>query len=257
MTADANADDAVTPLVLVIPTLNEEAALPVTLAAIAERLDREHPIVVADCGSWDRTTAIARRHGCYVVSGPTLTGRGTALRAGADFALDTFPDAGVIWLLHADTLPPRTGDAALLQHLSDNPGTAGGAFQQRFDTEGLTPAQRRGLRFVSFCNRMRYRVSGTYFGDQGLFVRADVLRAIGGVPENALFEDIELCRAIKKHGRLDLLPARIVTSPRRFVDNGILKQVADDWRPLRKHRRGRLSTQDTDAYNQVNRGTSL
>ena len=54
-------------------------------------------------------------------------------------------------------------------------------------------------------------------------------------------EDAHLCKAVRRHGTLRLLPQAMLTSPRRFHNGGILKTLAFDtliwgldlfgWRP--------------------------
>jgi glycosyltransferase involved in cell wall biosynthesis len=70
---------------VVIPTLNEEEALPGVLAAIPR--DMVHSIIVADSGSTDRTVERARAAGARIVS-ESRHGYGRACRAGADAAGD-------------------------------------------------------------------------------------------------------------------------------------------------------------------------
>jgi glycosyltransferase involved in cell wall biosynthesis len=59
---------SVTTIDVVIPALDEERALPHVLAAIPRPLVRR--VVVADNGSRDRTSAVARAHGAEVVHEP-------------------------------------------------------------------------------------------------------------------------------------------------------------------------------------------
>jgi glycosyltransferase involved in cell wall biosynthesis len=70
---------------VVIPTLNEEEAIPGVLAAIPPGIAYE--IIVADSGSTDRTVARAQAAGARVVS-ETRRGYGRACRAGAEAAGD-------------------------------------------------------------------------------------------------------------------------------------------------------------------------
>jgi glycosyltransferase involved in cell wall biosynthesis len=80
---------------VVIPALNEEASLPLVLAAIPRGVVSE--IVVADNGSTDDTARVAREHGARVVHA-TARGYGSACLAGIA-ALDA-PD--VVAFLDAD-----------------------------------------------------------------------------------------------------------------------------------------------------------
>src|SRR5712692_10852200 len=74
------------PLVaVVIPTLNEEAAIAGVIAAIPPGI--VDAVIVADSGSTDRTIERARAAGARVVS-ETRRGYGRACRAGAEAAGD-------------------------------------------------------------------------------------------------------------------------------------------------------------------------
>ena len=72
-------------IAIVIPTLNEEEAIPGVLAAIPSGI--ADSVIVADSGSTDRTVERARAAGARVVS-ETRRGYGRSCRAGADAADD-------------------------------------------------------------------------------------------------------------------------------------------------------------------------
>lgn len=70
---------------IIIPALDEEAGLPVTLdalAAVADQFDGPLEILVIDDGSRDGTAAIARDRGARVITHPKPAGYGAALKAG-------------------------------------------------------------------------------------------------------------------------------------------------------------------------------
>ena len=198
---------------------------------------------MSDSGSTDGTAELARAAGCRVVAEPSVTGRGSALRAGVAAAACASEasasggstSGGVVWMLHADCLPPPAATASMRRALAD-PAVAGGAFGQRFNTSGCGRGARHLLRFVVFWNRLRYRLTGTYFGDQGIFARGEALAAAGGVPALDLFEDVELIRRLRRVGRVVLLPERMTTSPRRFLANGPIRQLLRDAWMLARHR---------------------
>ncbi len=56
-------------LSIIIPTLNEEKYLPLLLNSIKKQSFTDYEIVVADAGSEDRTTEIAKEYGCRVTAG--------------------------------------------------------------------------------------------------------------------------------------------------------------------------------------------
>ena len=224
-------------IIVVIPTLNEAETLPRLLAALAAQAPPVDPgcVFVTDSGSTDGTPALARSLGCTTVCDPAVTGRGTTLGSGVAAAVTAASDAGVVWMLHADCLPPEGGAAAIRRALAD-PAVVAGAFGQRFEMRGCGRWARHRLRFVVFCNRLRYRLTGVYFGDQGIFVRPEALAAAGGVPPWDLFEDVELVRRLRGVGRVVLLPERMTTSPRRFLANGCVRQLLLDAAMLLRHR---------------------
>ncbi|MEM9420633.1 MAG: glycosyltransferase family 2 protein [Planctomycetota bacterium] len=228
-------------IAVVIPTLNESANIAEVIRSLAP--GQPDLIVVADCDSADDTADLARDAGAHVITNAGLRGRGAALQAGAKYAASHLPGADAVWFLHGDTLAPAEWRSAIEAVLAD-PAVVGGAFTQRFSftpSPGETPTswvQRRLLRFVIFCNRTRYRLTGIYFGDQGIFVRPDALARAGGVPQSPLMEDIDLCLALKRHGKLRVSPVKLSTSPRRFLKHGVIRQLLHDWLLLTTHRLG-------------------
>ena len=70
---------------VIIPALNEEAALPAVLDSLRRNVP-DYDVVVIDDGSTDRTVAVARGAGVTVVSLPYNMGVGTALRTGFRYA---------------------------------------------------------------------------------------------------------------------------------------------------------------------------
>lgn len=213
-------------LTVVIPTWNEAASLPATLETLAARAAGPLPeVIVADSGSTDGTPELARRLGRELfpafrlveVRGPR--GRSTPANSGAALAR-----GDVVLFLDADTLLPPGYDRLVAAALA-RPGrrpTVAGAFEFALDGPELR------LRLVEIVDRIRYRISSFHYGDQGVFCRTAAFRAVGGFPETGLFESAELCRALKRLGRVALVREPAVTSARRFQDGGILTVFVHD-----------------------------
>lgn len=204
-------------LSVVIPTLNEAAALPATLAH-AGAVPGVTEIIVSDGGSTDATERVALARGVQWVTG--ARGRGAQLRRGAERAT-----GDVIILLHADTwLPPDAGTAITTALNSPAPAperaqapVVGGGFQKTFrDAPWLLRSTARWRSAVYF------QITGRLFGDQAIFVRREILTLIGGVPDLPLMEEFALCRALQKHGRLTLARSTVSTSARTFQQRGVL-----------------------------------
>ena len=176
-------------------------------------------MIVVDGGSRDATAQRAHQAGARVlISAP---GRARQLAAGAEAA----GDADALLFLHADSRLPRGWAGRVASALAD-PGVAGGAFAFRF-------AQRSALlRFVELGVRLRLAVAQLPYGDQALFVRREVLRALGGVPQAPIMEDLDLVRGMRGHGRLALLPEPVTTSARRYQARGVLRTMLRNWLAL-------------------------
>ncbi len=207
----------------VIPTLDEARALPDAVAAL--RLQPEvTEIIVADGGSTDDTARIAEALGCRLVPAPR--GRGQQLQAGCAAAT-----GDVLWMVHADTGVAPGAGAALLRCLRD-PLVVGGGLWKRFRNP---PLVMRGSRLRCW---LRLWWNGRILGDQTFFVRRDALDAVGGVPPQALMEDVELSRRLRRVGRLALAGATVTASERRFLRHGIWRTYWTMWKVCRAHRRG-------------------
>lgn len=243
-------------IAVVIPTLNESDNLPVTVSRLRLALagagpkHADAPIVVVDCGSSDGTPETARALRCAVIEGPTLTCRAAAMNAGAAWAGDR---VDVLWFVHADTHVGPRCCRELLGALR-RPGVVGGTFDFAWRAAGCGRLhQRLVMAALRLGNRLRYRVTHNFYGDQTLFVRRDAFAAVGGYPDRLLLEDIAICRALKKRGRLVIAPSIVHTSPRRFVDNGILRQWLFDMLLLACDRVGIEPRTLHLRYNSVNR----
>lgn len=206
-------------LSVIIPTLNEVEHLPATVASLRGNAVRggPHEIIVADTGSTDGSQELSLDLGLKLVRCVNpLPGRASAINQGAASAT-----GDVLLFLDADTSLPKGYDESLEEVLMSC-GVVGGAFEFTLDGEEF------GLRVVEILNRLRYRVRQRYYGDQGVFVRADVFRKIGGFPERRLLETAYFCNAVKKVGKLRLIKKSVKTSPRRFLAGGIYRVFAHD-----------------------------
>jgi rSAM/selenodomain-associated transferase 2 len=188
---------------VVIPTLDEAERIRALLAAL--RRERElAEIIVADGGSSDGTAALAASMGARVIA--DARGRGAQLRAGAAAA-----NGEILLFLHADSVFPPGGIAAITAALDRAPRAPGGNFRVVFDGDGgfdrwLTKAYAWVRRFA------------LYYGDSGIFVRRRVYDAIGGIKPIALMEDWDFVRRLERAGpTLFIDDPPLVTSSRKFA----------------------------------------
>jgi hypothetical protein len=134
-------------------------------------------------------------------------------------------DAEALVFLHADTRLPEGWDAAVRGALAD-PETAGGAFAFRFAPAPAAGAVARLLlRLVERGAATRVALLRLPYGDQALFVRRAALERAGGLRETPILEDLDLVAAIRRAGRLATLALPVATSPRRYLEAGVLRTV--------------------------------
>lgn len=201
-------------LSVIIPTLNEASELPETLKR-AQAIPEVREIIVVDAGSSDDTQAIAREHDCTVIE--CEPSRGKQLRLGAQRA-----SGEVVLFLHADTWLPENAGAVISETLA-RPLVVAGGFYKRFRDSGALPGSRlRCWLLWALTNRL--------FGDQAIFVKRDVLEQCDGVPDVPLMEEFELCKTIASNGRISLASATVLTSARKFREEGMLRTY---WRMAR------------------------
>ncbi len=206
-------------LSIIIPTLNESAYLKSTVTAVQEHATAsiKNEIIVVDTGSIDGTLELARSLGVKLISeSKTPRGRAWALNRGAKEA-----KGDVLLFLDADTLVPVGYDGAIDRVLSCR-DAVGGAFEFALD------GKQWELRIVEWINRSRYRIRPHFYGDQGIFARADAFHKMGGYPERRLMEAAHFCRKLKKAGKLTLIRKRAQSSPRRFLEGGVFKVLVQD-----------------------------
>ena len=192
---------------VIIPTLNEERALPGTLAAVlAQSCDWE--VIVVDGGSDDDTERVVDEHRGRLSALVWLVserGRARQLNRGA-------AEAAGDWLLflHADTRLPE-GALTSIVDLPDR--VRAGCFRQRFGSDS------RLLQVLSWFHNRRFSVTHIAYGDQAMFVERRLFWELGGFPDRPM-EDIAFGLKLRVVTRPRMLPLTVVTDARKFDQMG-------------------------------------
>jgi uncharacterized protein len=192
---------------VIVAALNEEESVE---DALARPLSTEGvETILVDGGSTDRTREIASALGAKVCESPP--GRARQLNLGAAKAAND-----VLLFLHADSRLPEDFDDHVREVLSHR-HVAAGAFEYKADRE-----RRFGATVTRLINS-RSRVLQMPYGDQGIFLRRETFDRAGGFPELPIMEDFEFVRRLKRLGRVEIAPAPVITSGRRWDKVGIVR----------------------------------
>ncbi len=212
-----------TDVAIVVPMLDEAAALPRLIRVLAALHPPAAEIIAVDGGSADASVALARQAGWQIVTAP----RGRAVQINEGVAAARAP---LVCVLHADTIPPDDLVGVVAGALRD-PRLALGGFiplicgpeRTRWGTSlhnwiktWYAPLLMRPLLFA--------RGGRLLFGDHAMFFRrADFLRVGGCDPGTPVLEEADLCIKFIPLGRIGLVGRVVQTSDRRIAAWGPLR----------------------------------
>ena len=199
-----------------MPVLDEAGLIVSALTVLQGVRQDGHELIVVDGGSQDATAALAAALADRViVSDP---GRARQLNAGAAVA-----GGSVLLFLHADTRLPGSALRDIAQAL---PGDGQGWGYFRLRLSGRLPM----LRIVETGINLRTRISGVATGDLAVFATRSLFDQVGGFPDIPLMEDVALSKRLRRAAWPHRLRATVISSSRRWEEQGVLRTVVLMWR---------------------------
>lgn len=200
---------------IIIPVFNEASILEANLTRLtAVCRDIEHEILVSDGGSTDASLDIAER---FAKTIQARKGRGNQLNRAAGQAR-----GDILFFLHADArIEPAT--LARIRETIEEQGYDGGGFSNVFQSHN------RRIKLLGRILNLRFfdndRESNLiFFGDNGIFCKRTVFKALGGFRDIPIMEDYDFSRRMANRYRVvRIKDPPLVVSPRRQVRSGFIK----------------------------------
>ena len=216
----------------IIPVLNDAVALRECLSALGQCANAHiNEIIVADGGASAEIAGIAQDfHAAYV---SCARGRAVQMNRAAQQARGAW-----LWFLHADCLPDAQSLCAILELRAQD---AWGCFKHRIESE------RRAFRVIETMDNVRAGL-GCPYGDQGIFVRAEIFRGLKGYPEVPLLEDVLLGKNLRELSAPRVLKPVLRANARRWERRGISSTMLRNWRIMFEFLSGRKTPHELAAF---------
>ncbi len=216
---------------VVIPILNEADRIE-RLVECLRAAGPWYEVICVDGGSTDLTRERIGKVGGAIrlLHDPSVRGRARQMNHGASFAT-----GDVLLFLHADC-ELRPGSSAAVEEAMRIPGVIGGGFVKKYSHETWFLRLYRML-----VNGVRTRLLGNLVGTNAMFIRRTEFLNLGGYADIPILEDVLLCDAMKRRGKLQFLRPHVICSSRRYERSGSWKRMWIAWKILTMFRLGRAS----------------
>ena len=198
-------------IAVVIPVLDDRDHLSRLLTSLLRYPEFE--LIVVDGGSSDNPHEISSNTTFIQATKP---GRGVQVALGITSATREW-----IWVLHADSIVQEENVESLETAISQ---VRWGRFDVSLD------GSRWEFRMIETLMNLRSRLTSICTGDQGMFFHQDILKEIGGFPDQPLMEDVEVSKRLRKLAKPLCCTSRLGASTRKWEADGVFRTVLRMWR---------------------------
>ena len=192
---------------VIIPLLNEESFVERCITILQERIEEKTTeVIFVDGGSTDQSISLLKASPFKLIK--STAGRAVQMNRGAIEAHNP-----ILYFLHIDSIPPMGFDRIIKEEIGK--GTTAGCFQMRFDH------QHWALQLAGYFTQ--FNLPFCRGGDQSLFIQKQRFQQMEGFKENyPICEDNEFTDRLYRQGTFKVLPLILISSARRFEQNGVL-----------------------------------
>ena len=192
---------------VIIPLLNEESFVERCITILQERIqEKTTEVIFIDGGSTDQSVSLLASSPFRLVK--SSAGRAVQMNRGAKEARNL-----ILYFLHIDSIPPMGFDRIIKQEIGK--GATAGCFQMRFDHKHWA------LQIAGYFTK--FNLPFCRGGDQSLFIQKQLFQQMEGFKEHyPICEDSEFTDRLYRQGTFKVLPPILISSARRFKQNGVL-----------------------------------
>ena len=195
-------------LSIIIPVYNEINHVRSLIKQLRLKSKNRNEIIFVDGNSNDGTKEFLDKSKDVVVVNSKKS-RSIQMNTGAGIASNKW-----LYFLHVDSILPNHFDSFLLKN-SMNKNILK-CFQLKFDKNNFL------LNIASYGTK--YNIAWCRGGDQSVFINKSFFEQLGKFDERYLIaEDLVMFRKAYKYGKVIILPEKIITSSRKFLENGIFR----------------------------------
>lgn len=134
-----------------------------------------------------------------------------------------YTDCDILWFIHADSEFLNYDIDKKIKNLIENENIKCGGLKIKFNPNSIL------LSIIAYLSNLRAKLFKICFGDQSIFITKKLFEDINGFRNIPIMEDLQFFIDIKKHIKnknyFKLLNYKIVSSSRRFKQNGTLKTI--------------------------------
>ena len=197
---------------VIIPVYNEACNLKRSLQRLYASFNDKTlvEVIICDGGSTDESVQIAQQFSCKITT--SSPGRAQQMNTASELAQGDW-----LLFLHADSWLP----ARWIEQLDNS------------HQWGFFPVKLSGqhwlLRVIETTINSRSRFSQIATGDQALFFQRAFFSSLQGFPLLPIMEDIAICKKARRNNIPRIASDPVVTSSRRWENNGIVKTIVLMW----------------------------
>lgn len=201
---------------IIIPILNEVDNITNLLNYLIKNSTRENisEIIIVDGGSTDGSQDEVSKFKNIILLN-SKKGRAIQMNLGARHT-----SGNILYFLHADSFPPKNFDRYILNEIGKE--NSAGCFRLKFNSNHIW------LKLAGWFTQLPFKFCRG--GDQSLFITKSLFNNIGGFDEDfAIYEDNDFISKLYKLNQFVVIKKWLITSPRCYQKNGVLKLQWHYW----------------------------